>query len=65
MGVTFGVLGSLLLLPALFPNTPFILEVTNSTAGFFGIGASESTSYETVSAVMSIIGFYFGQKVGR
>ena len=75
VGVTFGVLGALLLLPALFPGVPFILEVTESTQGFLGIGAGSSTSYETVSgffyqewmgsAVMSIIGFYFGQKVGK
>ena len=75
LGVTFGVLGSLLFMPALFPNVPWILEVSNSSAGFLGIGASASTGYETIagfyyqpwmgSAVMSIIGFYFGQKVGR
>ena len=75
MGVTFGVLFSLLFLPAIFPGVPFIIEVTESTKGFFGIGAGTTTSFETVSgflyqpwmgsAVLSIIGFYFGQRVGR
>ena len=75
MGVTFGVLFAMLFLPAIFPNTPFIIEVTETTSGFFGLGAGSTTGYETVSgffyqewmgsAVMSIIGFYFGQKVGR
>ena len=75
LGVTGGVLFALLFLPAIFPNVPFIIEVTESTGGFLGFGASETVGYETVSgflyqswmgsAVMSIIGFYFGQKVGR
>lgn len=62
-------------MPALFPNVPWILEVSSSSAGFLGIGATATTGYETIagfyyqpwmgSAVMSIIGFYFGQKVGR
>ena len=65
----------MLLLPAIFPNVPFILEMSESSAGFLGIGASESTGYVTVhgilyqewmgAAVMSIVGLYFGQKVGR
>ena len=75
LGVTFGVLGAMLFLPALFPNVPWILEVSSSSAGFLGIGAKSSVGYETIagffyqpwmgSAVMSIIGFYFGQKVGK
>lgn len=75
MGVTFGVLFAMLFLPALFPGVPFIIEVTETANGFFGIGGGTTTGYETVSgffyqewmgsAVMSIIGFYFGQKVGR
>ena len=75
LGVTFGVLAGMLLLPAVFPGVPFILEMSESSAGFLGIGASETTGYTTVhgilyqewmgAAVMSIVGFYFGQKVGR
>ena len=75
LGVTFGVLTGLLFLPALFPGVPFILEMSESSAGFLGIGASETTGYTTIhgilyqewmgAAVMSIIGLYFGQKVGR
>ena len=75
LGITFGILLGFLLMPALFPDVPWILEVSNSTAGFFGIGASESTNYTTIagflyqpwmgSAVMAIVGFYFGNKVGK
>ena len=75
LGITFGVLGGFLLMPALFPNVPWILEVSETTRGLFGITSSSYTGYETISgflyqawmgsAVMSIVGFYFGNKVGR
>ena len=75
MGIVFGVLGGLLLMPALFPNIPWILEVSDTTRGLFGITTSSHTGYETItgwlyqpwmgSAFMSVVGFYFGNRVGR
>ena len=75
LGVTFGVLAGFLLMPALFPNVPWILEVTETTRGWFGIPTGVETGYQTIngflyqpwmgSAVMAIIGFYFGNRVGK
>ena len=75
LGITFGVLSGFLLMPAIFPNVPWILEVSETTRGWFGITTGETTGYTTISgflyqawmgsAVMSIVGFYFGGKVGR
>ena len=75
LGITFGVLAGFLLMPALFPNVPWILEVSETTRGLFGFTTASHTGYTTISgflyqpwmgsAVMSIVGFYFGNKVGK
>lgn len=73
------VFSSLILAPYIFSffgtEIPWILPVTEISDGFLGFFGSESTSYETLtgllymewmgSAVMSIIGLYFGNRAGR
>lgn len=68
------VVGGLMLFPAVF-NSPWIVEVGEKTSGLFGLFTDETTSYTTVdglfykewmgSAVMSVVGFYFGQRAGK
>ena len=69
------VVGAMLVLPALLPGIPWIVEASESTSAFFGIFTDNTTSYTNIegiyyqdwmgSAVMSIIGFYFGSKAGK
>lgn len=75
LGITFGVLAGFLVMPAIFPHVPWILEVSETTRGLFGLTTSSHTGYTTLTgflyqpwmgaAVMSIVGFYFGNKVGK
>ena len=75
LGITFGVLAGFLIMPAIFPNVPWILEVSETTRGLFGISTGQTVGYTTLTgflyqswmgaAVMSIVGFYFGNKVGK
>ena len=70
-----GIVGGLLLLPTFFPGIPWVVEAKESTSALFGIFSDETTSYTQIdgifyqswmgSAVMSIIGFYFGSKAGK
>ena len=72
--MVMGVVGGLLLIPVLFPGASWVVEVSNHTDAFFGLFTDSTTSYDKIdgvfykdwmgSAVMSIIGFYFGQKAG-
>ena len=74
MFMVMGVVGGLLLIPVLFPGAQWVVETSNHTNAFFGLFTDSTTSYDNVngvfykewmgSAVMSIIGFYFGQKAG-
>ena len=69
-----GVVGGLLLLPVFFPDAKWVVEVTEHTDVFLGLFTNSESNYTTVdgifykewmgSAVMSIIGFYFGSKAG-
>jgi len=69
-----GVVGGLLLLPVFFPDAKWVVETTKYTDVFLGLFTSQESNYTTVdgifykewmgSAVMSIIGFYFGSKAG-
>lgn len=69
-----GVVGGLLLLPVLFPGAPWVVEAKETTSALFGLFSNDETTFTTVdgifykewmgSAVMSIIGFYFGSKAG-
>ena len=74
MFMVMGVVGGLLLIPVLFPGASWVVEATSHTDAFFGLFTDDVKTYENVSgvfykdwmgsAVMSIIGFYFGQKAG-
>ena len=74
MFMVIGVVGGLLLLPVLFPGANWVVETTEHTDALFGLFTDSTKSYDNVSgvfykewmgsAVMSIIGFYFGQKAG-
>ena len=52
LGITFGVLSGFLLMPAIFPNVPWILEVSETTRGWFGITTGETTGYTTISGFL-------------
>ena len=70
-----GVVGGLLLLPVFFPEARWVVEAQESTNALFGLFTNNETNFTTVdgifykewmgSAVMSIIGFYFGSKAGK
>ena len=72
--MVMGVVGGLLLIPVIFPGASWVVEATNSTDALFGLFTNNEVTYDNVSgvfykewmgsAVMSIIGFYFGQKAG-
>ena len=74
MFMVMGVVGGLLLIPVLFPGANWVVETSNHTDALFGLFTNSETNYDNVSgvfykewmgsAVMSIIGFYFGQKAG-
>ena len=74
MFMVMGVVGGLLLIPVIFPGASWVVETTAYTDAFFGLFTSNEVNYDNVSgvfykewmgsAVMSIIGFYFGQKAG-
>lgn len=69
------VMGSMLVLPAIFQDVPWILQVKETTDGFLGFFGGTKESYQTItgllyldwmgSMVLSIIGFYFGHKAGK
>lgn len=73
--MVMGVVGGLLLLPVLFPGIPWVVEAGESTSALFGLFTDDTTTYTQIdgvfyqdwmgSAVMSIIGFYFGSKAGN
>lgn len=73
--MVIGVVGGLLLLPVLAPGIPWVVEAGESTNALFGLFTDETTTYTRIdgvfyqdwmgSAVMSIIGFYFGSKAAK
>lgn len=73
--MVIGIVGGLLLLPTFFPGIPWIVEANESTSAFFGLFKDTTTTLQQIdglyyqewmgSAVMSIIGFYFGSKAGK
>ena len=73
--MVMGIVGGLLLLPTFFPGIPWIVEASESTDALFGLFTDTTTNYTQIdgiyyqdwmgSAVMSIIGFYFGSKAGK
>jgi len=73
--MVIGVVGGLLLLPVFFPEAKWVVEITKDTNFLFDLFTDSETNYTTVdgifykdwmgSAVMSIIGFYFGSKAGK
>lgn len=75
MFLVMGIVGGLLLLPVFFPGVPWIVEASESTSAFFGIFTDNVTSYTQIdgifykewmgSAVMSIVGFYWGSRASK
>ena len=76
LGVTFGTMVAVFLVPVLFPHVEWIYEIQTRTAGFFGFGARDITELVTVGGIPILFGevfthicaiiasFYFGNRLG-
>ena len=77
LGLTFGTMVAVFLIPVLFPEVPWIYEIQRSTKGFLGIGARNWTDLVQVFGIPMVFGevfthfvgvitaFYFGNRLGN